>query len=106
MPSNLARALGVLGVRTADKDGKSFSHGVVAACRNLAAAHFSEVRGLPVVMEYRPCVPGLVESDFRKETQGHGRCDLVHCIAFTRSSTSRSIRLHGMTWTMLLFAVA
>ncbi len=54
MPSNLARASGVLGVRTADKDGKSFSHGVVAACRNLPAAHLSEVRGLPVVMDVDP----------------------------------------------------
>jgi hypothetical protein len=79
MPSNLARASGVLGVRTADKNGKSFSHGVVAACRNLAAAHFSEVRGLPVVMEYRPCVPGLVESDFRKETRVTE--DAIWCIA-------------------------
>jgi len=57
------------GPRCADTDGKSLSHGVVAACRNLPAAHFSEVRGLPVVLECRPCVPGLVESYFRKETR-------------------------------------
>jgi len=33
-----------------------------------AADNFSEVQALPVVMECRPCVPGSVESHFRKRT--------------------------------------
>jgi len=92
---------------------KSFRSILEVPCRvqcqatlHLLASGFSEVRGLPVAIECRPCVPGLVESDFRKRTGVTEDAIWVHCVAFTRSSTSRIIRLHRMTWKTLLFAIA